>query len=117
MGDRRGRSRFEIVGQLWGSLETLEWLHLHNLGPGGALVETRYRLAVDSVHRVRLAFEGVVTEVQGMVRHVTPQVAAGGAETFLIGFEFLPLAPAAQGLLDRIIEANATVAAGGAPNA
>ena len=32
LGDRRSELRFEIIGQLWGSLEVVEQLPLRNLG-------------------------------------------------------------------------------------
>jgi hypothetical protein len=41
LGDRRGRARFEIVGQLWGALESVQPLVLHTLSRGGALLESR----------------------------------------------------------------------------
>ena len=37
LGDRRVRPRFEIVGELWGTLETVLRLPLRNVGIGGAL--------------------------------------------------------------------------------
>ena len=64
LGDRRSRRRFEIVGQLWGALETVESLRMRNVSQGGALLESRFALAVDSVHRVRLPAEGQGCDVQ-----------------------------------------------------
>lgn len=88
LSDRRGRLRFEIVGQLWGTLETLEATPLRNLSRDGALVESREALAVDSIHRMRLTLGGRVGDVQVRVRHVKGWQTATG-QRYLIGFEFL----------------------------
>lgn len=107
LGDRRARTRFEIVGQLWGALETVEALTLRDLGPGGALLETEVDLPLDSVQRVRLSFGDQVTELQGRVRHVTPVNGLGPAGRYLVGLEFLAVPPAAQGHIERIMSVNA----------
>ncbi len=98
LGDRRSELRFEIIGQLWGSLEVIERLPLRNLGRGGALVESRQPLGTDSIHGVRLVFGEQADDLEVRVRHVTPVHAADG-ERYLIGLEFVN--PGA-GTLDRI---------------
>lgn len=105
LGDRRGRRRFEIVGQLWGSLESVEPLRLRNLARGGALLESRFTLQVDTVHRLRIASPGRTTDLQARVRHVSRPPGAAG--NYLIGLEFLALPPLATEHLERLIAANA----------
>ena len=46
IGDRRIRPRFDIVGDLWGSLETVLRLPLRNVSRGGALIHSHVPLAV-----------------------------------------------------------------------
>src|SRR5262245_42317214 len=58
IGDRRGKPRFEIVGDLWGSLDTSTTLTLKNLGRGGALIESPLPLAPDSTHWVTALADG-----------------------------------------------------------
>ena len=48
MSDRRVRPRFEIVGQLWGTMETVVAMTLCNVGYGGALVESDVPLPSNS---------------------------------------------------------------------
>ena len=55
MGDRRIRPRFDIVGDLWGTLETVLRLPLRNVEPRGALIHSHVPLPSQSVHR--LAFQ------------------------------------------------------------
>src|SRR5512136_2179667 len=106
LGDRRGDLRFEIIGQLWGSLETVEPLPLRNVGRGGALVESRLPLASESVHGVRLAYDAHTTTIQARVCHVTPIVNPDGMERYLIGLEFLEPEAAALEQIDNLVTAS-----------
>lgn len=114
LGDRRARPRFEIVGQLWGSLETQEPLDLINLSRGGALLEGRVSLATDSIQRLRLTFEGQVLDIQARVRHVATLSRASDRERYLIGLEFLGLQPQVLERIDRLLALNATETPSGA---
>ena len=107
LGDRRGDLRFEIIGQLWGSLETMQQLPLRNLGRGGALVESRLPLNPESVHGVRLTFADEPNDVQVKVRHVTAR-----GDRYLIGLEFVDLAVPALEQIDRIVAASLNRAPG-----
>jgi uncharacterized membrane-anchored protein len=109
LGDRRGRRRYEIVGQLWGALESVEPLRLRNLARGGALLESRFSLQVDSVHRLRLASADRTSDLQARVRHVSRPVAAAGGSSYLIGMEFLALPPLASEHLEQLLAANVQV--------
>ena len=105
LGDRRSDLRFEIIGQLWGSLETVERLPLRNLGRGGALVESRLPLNDQSVHGVRLLFGDSPNDVTVKVCHVTP-VATPLGDRYLIGLEFMnPGLPVLE-QIDRIVAAS-----------
>jgi hypothetical protein len=106
LGDRRRDLRFEIIGQLWGSLETVEPLPLRNVGRGGALVESRLPLASDSVHGVRLAYDAHTTTIQARVCHVTPIVSPEGTERYLLGLEFLEPESAALEQIDNLVAAS-----------
>jgi len=103
--DRRGDLRFEIIGQLWGSLEAIERLPLKNLGRGGALVESRLPLGTQSVHGVRLLLGDQPNEVQVKVRHVTP-VSTPAGDRYLIGLEFMDPGLPALEQIDRILAAS-----------
>ena len=45
LGDRRSRPRFDVVGNLTGQVEVWQPSTVHNLGPGGALVESTLPLS------------------------------------------------------------------------
>jgi hypothetical protein len=104
LGDRRSELRFEIIGQLWGSLEVTEQLPLRNVGRGGALVESRQPLSADTVHAVRLMLGDQPSEVQARVRHVTP-VKEDVGDRYLIGLEFVNPGVGTLDQIDRIVAA------------
>src|SRR3954469_5380737 len=97
LGDRRGRPRYDIVGDLWGTLETVIRLPLRNVGPGGALLESNVPLAAESVHRLVFTCDGDDTSTQVRVRHVKPMLSVMGDRSYLIGVEFLSVHPALVG--------------------
>lgn len=105
LGDRRAKPRFEFVGQLWGALDTTEPLRLRNLGRGGALLEARFAMQVDTVHRLRIATGDRTSDLQARVRHVTvsPDEAM---PRYLIGLEFFALPPAAVEHVEQVMAAN-----------
>lgn len=93
LGDRRVRPRFEIVGELWGTLEMVLHLPLRNIGIGGALFQAHVPLAPESIHRLNWKCEDRETDVQVRVCHVRPVESADGDRSYLIGLEFLSLNP------------------------
>jgi hypothetical protein len=104
LGDRRDAMRFEIIGHLWGSLDTINRLRLRNLARGGALVETLVPPDPDAFRLLRLGVEGTVHDVEVRVRHVTPQRTASG-DRYFVGLEFIEPSPGAVEGIDRLIEA------------
>jgi hypothetical protein len=108
IGDRRGKPRYDVVGELWGTLEMAVRLTVRNASPAGALLESRVPLAPDSVHLLRLSGDERDTATRVQVRHVNP--AATGGSTYLIGVEFLSPAPSfARAVAARIAVAPAGV--------
>lgn len=107
LGDRRLRPRFELVGELWGSLETVLQLPLRNVGIGGALFESHVPLPVESIHRLSWKCDDRDTAVQVRVRHVRPVESADGERSYLIGIEFLSLNPLIAGQIDKWLAAGA----------
>lgn len=104
LGDRRTDLRFEIIGQLWGALETVDSVPLHNLARGGALVEAKTAPTPETFRAIRLGVNGKTQEVQVHVRHVTPCRTPDG-ERYLVGLEFVEPSAAALEQIERIVEA------------
>src|SRR5262245_25788228 len=118
LGDRRNRVRYEIVGQLWGSLETFEPMEVHNISQGGALVETRLPLTSDSVQRLRLSASEQTLDLQARVAHISQrQDVTAPTENFLIGMQFLALPQPAIEYRETLVAANLKEAAAPLPDA
>jgi hypothetical protein len=101
LGDRRGRPRFEIVGELWGTLDTVIAMPLRNIGRGGALVESAVSLPALAVHHVAVNCEGEQTSASVRVRHVQSTIGVDGRDRYLIGFEFLSMPAPLLAQIDR----------------
>ncbi len=97
LGDRRGRPRYDIVGELWGTMETVLQMPLRNVSPGGALIESHVALPAESIHRLTFTCDGQDASTQVRVRHVKPSISMDGQRTYLIGVEFLSAHPALEG--------------------
>jgi hypothetical protein len=101
LGDRRIRPRFDVVGELWGTLEAVLPLAVRNVGRGGALIESRAPLPADSVHRLLFRSDGEDMWTDVRVRYVAPQASTSDDPTFLIGLEFMSVHPVLVEQIDR----------------
>jgi hypothetical protein len=101
LADRRSRPRFEVVGELWGTLETVIAMPLRNVGRGGVLVQSTIALSPQSVHHVAVSCEGGQTPASVRVKHVRPMIGADGRDYFLIGLEFLAMPAELIAQIDR----------------
>jgi hypothetical protein len=102
IGDRRGKPRFEIVGDLWGSVDVSATLTVVNLGRGGALLESSVPLVPEAVRAVLVVTDEESHRVTLRVRHSTPD-AQTGRRRYLTGVEFLDVTPALDQFLLRQI--------------
>jgi hypothetical protein len=109
LGDRRIRPRFEIVGELWGTLETVLHLPIRNVGVGGALFESHVPLAAESIHRLTWKCNERETAVQVRVRHVRPMQSSDGDRSYLIGIEFMSVNPLIVGQIQEWLSAAGAV--------
>lgn len=90
--DRRLQPRFEVVGDLWGTLEIMCPLPVLDISAGGALIASDRPWQVGSVHAISVANGAEVGEARVCVRHV--RSAPESANGFLIGVAFLNVSPA-----------------------
>ena len=104
LADRRMAPRFEIVGELWGSVQALQPLRICNLAPEGALVESLVPLAVDSVQPLRLIQGAQSLDVRAAVRHASPVDYDGGVRRYRVGLEFLNVTGEAAAWVGRLME-------------
>ncbi len=101
--DRRVAPRFEVLGGLWGSVEMLEPMRVHNIAPEGMLTESRTPMAVGTVLALRLLRGCDAVVIRAGVRHSTPADAVAGTGRYLVGLEFLDLDSQATKLVDELV--------------
>jgi hypothetical protein len=100
IGDRRSRARFEIVGDLWGSLDANATLTVRNLGSHGALIESPVALAPDSMHWVTAVIDGHAEPLRVLVRH-SVRNESGRTPRYLSGVEFVSVTAATEAFIRR----------------
>jgi hypothetical protein len=77
VGDRRARARLDVVGALWGTLETRRRAEIVDLSDTGALVLTPGLLTPNRVHTLEISHEGRQLATQMLFRRVRPAPAHG----------------------------------------
>lgn len=106
IGDRRQKARFDIVGELTGTLDAAVVMPIRDVGRGGAQIESSVQLPPGSVHWTTFSGDGVDTAVQVRVRHVKPVTGPGGEQRFLLGVEFVSPSPLLLEMVERWLAAN-----------
>ncbi len=103
LGDRRAHVRFDVVGTLYGLLETTETTRVLNISPNGALVDSPLPAALDSTQLVRFVLDDQPLIVDARVRHLGRTRGEEGVPAYLIGLEFVPPLAPVPASLERII--------------
>ncbi len=81
--------RFDVVGQLAGTLDAAVSMGVRDVGRGGAKVESVCSLPTGSMHRATFSCDGIEAAVQVRVRHVKPMTSSAGELRYLLGVEFV----------------------------
>ena len=90
LGDRREQVRLEVVGSLWGTLDTNRRARLVNISDTGALIESSQPAVIDSRQTVKFTLEGREIQIEARVRHMSEVAKPGGIGThYQIGLEFV----------------------------
>jgi len=107
LADRRIKPRFDIVGELPGTVETQIRFPMEDIGPGGAQFHSHLPLSPGSVHLLTLTSGQSEFSTQVKVCHVRQTTGADGEERFAIGVEFLAVHPQLMTELERwaVVEA------------
>jgi hypothetical protein len=92
VGDRRANVRLEVVGDLWGTLETRKCAQVVDLNDTGALLRSPIALSPNSVHAVEVTEDGHSLSTEVRVCHVR----SGPAGSFLVGVQFLSVPAGSQ---------------------
>jgi hypothetical protein len=100
IGDRRSKPRFEIVGELWGSVDAGASLAVLNLGRGGALLESSVQLAPGATYSVQVVTDSESHHVTMRVRHSVASVERGHPG-YMVGVEFVDVSAPLGDFLER----------------
>jgi hypothetical protein len=85
----RHSERVSILGELHGEIMVFEPLQVKELGTGGATVETRFPLPLNSLHDLRLTLGSGAVVVKARVVHSHVGEVDGEAVRYRSGVEFV----------------------------
>lgn len=89
LGDRRTEIRLEVVGVLWGTVETMARAELVNISSAGALLRASLPLALHSSHSMILGVDQSEVTVEARVRHIEVVRSPETPTAYSMGVEFL----------------------------
>ena len=87
--DKRDTERVLILGDLQGEIMVFEPLQIREISRGGASVETRFPLALNSLHELRLTLGSKSIVLKGRVAHSRISDVDQEIVTYRSGIEFI----------------------------
>jgi len=101
LGDRRAAVRFEIVGELWGTLQVAQTVKVLNLSAGGMLIESPVTLAPGSLYDAHVTIDDRHMVIPVRATRVTPLMP--GSAVCTAAFEFVELPSDVRNVIDRLV--------------
>jgi hypothetical protein len=89
MDDKRDAERVPILGELQGEMMVFQPMLVKEISRGGATVETRYPLHINSLHDLRLMLGSTSVILKGRVVHSRISDVDQGIVTYRSGMEFV----------------------------
>lgn len=87
--DKRDAERMPIPGQITGEVTIYEPMTILDMSAGGAQIETRFALHLDSLHDFRLSLGSRSVVVKGRIVHCQIGELKEGAVLYRTGVEFV----------------------------
>lgn len=98
---RHGQQRLELLGDLHGEVTVFEDMVVREIGPGGAQIEARVPLQLNSLHTVRLTLGDRSVVIKSRVVHCHISDVDQDAVVYRAGLEFVEMpAPVAEAIAD-----------------
>jgi hypothetical protein len=88
-GEKRDTERVPILGDLPGEIIVFQHMVVRDIGRGGATVETRFPLSLNSLHDLRLNLGDMSVVVKGRVAHSSISDVDQDIVTYRTGMEFV----------------------------
>src|SRR5688500_9934081 len=102
--DQRAFDRVPMLGEMQGEIMVYQPMQVAEVSKGGATVETRVALLLDSVHELRLSLGRASVVVQGRVVHSRISDISQDVVTYRAGLEFVDPAPDAVAAIADFLE-------------
>lgn len=107
--EKRDGERVSILGELHGEVMVFQPMLVRDVSSGGATVETRFPLQIDSLHDLRLALGDKSVVVKGRVVHSRISDVDQDAVVYRTGLEFVePSRPVAEAIVEFLQAVKAT---------
>jgi len=102
--DKRDTERILILGDLQGEIMVFEPLQIKEIGRGGAVVETRFPLVIDSLHELRLTLGSRSIVLKGRVAHSRISDVEQEIVTYRSGREFVEPSEPVRAVIAEFLE-------------
>jgi PilZ domain-containing protein len=103
--DVRDAERIQILGDLRGEVMVFQPIAIKEMSRGGAQVETRFPLQLDSLHEFRLTLGDRSVIVKGRVAHCSISDVDQEIVTYRSGVEFVDPADRVHSVISGFIDA------------
>jgi hypothetical protein len=104
MHEKRDDDRLEILGELRGEVSVLQPIAIKEISRGGAQIETRFPLHVDSLHDFRLTLGDRSVVVKGRVAHSRISEVDQEVVTYRSGIEFVDVPERMDAVIGAFLE-------------
>jgi PilZ domain-containing protein len=102
--NKRETDRIPILGDLQGEIMVFEPLQIKEISRGGASVETRFALAIDSLHELRLTLGRRSVVLKGRIAHSRISDVDQEIVTYRSGIEFIEVSEAVRAVIAEFLE-------------
>ena len=102
--DKRDTERLPILGTLRGEIMVFEPLQIKEMSRGGASVETRFPMALNSLHDLRLTLGATSIVLKGRVVHSRISEVDQEIVTYRSGIEFVQASDHARSVIGDFLD-------------
>ena len=103
--DKRDAERIQILGELHGEVMVFQPIAIKEIGHGGAQVETKFPLQLDSLHEFRLTLGDRSVVIKGRVAHCSISDVEQELVFYRSGIEFVEPPERVDGVITEFIAA------------
>lgn len=101
--NKRADERVPILGEMPGEVMVFQPMCVTDISRGGATIETRFPLQVDSLHDLRLTLGPTSVVVKGRVAHSRITDVDRDVVRYRTGFEFVDVAPGVAAAIEAFL--------------